>query len=208
MSIRFGGLLAVASMTFEVREGEVLSLIGPNGAGKTSAFNAITGYLPPASPATSVYQRPAPQRPQARCGVAARHRAHVPEDQPVRRHDRARQRADRLAQALHATPAGDHARPRLGRRATSELCAEHAREVLAFVGLAARAGRARIGAALWRAAAAGGRHRAGRRAQAAAARRAGVGHEPGGEGELHGDHRPDPRSAASPSCWSSTTCAP
>ncbi|RAI46052.1 ABC transporter ATP-binding protein [Rhodoplanes roseus] len=32
-------------MTFEVREGEVLSLIGPNGAGKTSAFNAITGYI-------------------------------------------------------------------------------------------------------------------------------------------------------------------
>ncbi len=49
MSIRFGGLLAVTSMTFDVREGEVLSLIGPNGAGKTSAFNAITGYLTPAS---------------------------------------------------------------------------------------------------------------------------------------------------------------
>ena len=49
MSIRFGGLTAVASMSFEVREGEVLSLIGPNGAGKTSAFNAITGYLSPAS---------------------------------------------------------------------------------------------------------------------------------------------------------------
>jgi branched-chain amino acid transport system ATP-binding protein len=49
MSIRFGGLVAVASMTFEVREGEVLSLIGPNGAGKTSAFNAITGYLAPSS---------------------------------------------------------------------------------------------------------------------------------------------------------------
>lgn len=45
LSIRFGGLTAVQDMTFEVREGEVLSLIGPNGAGKTSAFNAITGYL-------------------------------------------------------------------------------------------------------------------------------------------------------------------
>ena len=33
-------------MSFEVAEGEVLSLIGPNGAGKTSAFNAITGYIP------------------------------------------------------------------------------------------------------------------------------------------------------------------
>ena len=49
LSIRFGGVTAVESMTFEVREGEVLSLIGPNGAGKTSAFNAITGYLPAAA---------------------------------------------------------------------------------------------------------------------------------------------------------------
>jgi branched-chain amino acid transport system permease protein len=48
LAIRFGGLTAVESMTFDVREGEVLSLIGPNGAGKTSAFNAITGYLRPA----------------------------------------------------------------------------------------------------------------------------------------------------------------
>ena len=48
LSIRFGGLLAVEAMTFDVREGEVLSLIGPNGAGKTSAFNAITGYVEPA----------------------------------------------------------------------------------------------------------------------------------------------------------------
>jgi branched-chain amino acid transport system permease protein len=48
LAIRFGGLTAVESMSFDVREGEVLSLIGPNGAGKTSAFNAITGYLRPA----------------------------------------------------------------------------------------------------------------------------------------------------------------
>jgi branched-chain amino acid transport system ATP-binding protein len=49
LSIRFGGLVAVDSATFEVREGEVLSLIGPNGAGKTTAFNAITGYLAPSA---------------------------------------------------------------------------------------------------------------------------------------------------------------
>jgi branched-chain amino acid transport system ATP-binding protein len=49
LSIRFGGLLAVQDLSLQVREGEVLSLIGPNGAGKTSAFNAITGYLAPAS---------------------------------------------------------------------------------------------------------------------------------------------------------------
>jgi branched-chain amino acid transport system ATP-binding protein len=49
LSLRFGGLTAVDEASFQVREGEVLSLIGPNGAGKTSAFNAITGYLEPAS---------------------------------------------------------------------------------------------------------------------------------------------------------------
>jgi ABC-type branched-subunit amino acid transport system ATPase component len=44
---RFGGLVAVAGVTFDVNEGEVLFLIGPNGAGKTTLFNLITGFLRP-----------------------------------------------------------------------------------------------------------------------------------------------------------------
>jgi branched-chain amino acid transport system ATP-binding protein len=55
LTIRFGGLKAVEGMAFSVARGEVLSLIGPNGAGKTSAFNAITGYIQPAS-GTMVYR--------------------------------------------------------------------------------------------------------------------------------------------------------
>jgi branched-chain amino acid transport system ATP-binding protein len=47
LCVRFGGLLAIESMSFDVHEGEVLSLIGPNGAGKTTAFNVITGYIRP-----------------------------------------------------------------------------------------------------------------------------------------------------------------
>ena len=40
---RFGGLTAVASLDFDVYEGEILGLIGPNGAGKSTVFNLIAG---------------------------------------------------------------------------------------------------------------------------------------------------------------------
>jgi branched-chain amino acid transport system permease protein len=46
---RFGGLLAVNDLSFEVSVGEILGLIGPNGAGKSTTFNLITGALPPSS---------------------------------------------------------------------------------------------------------------------------------------------------------------
>ncbi|MEW9837916.1 ABC transporter ATP-binding protein [Mesorhizobium marinum] len=47
VAVHFGGLVAISDMSFEVREGELVSLIGPNGAGKTTAFNVITGFHRP-----------------------------------------------------------------------------------------------------------------------------------------------------------------
>ena len=44
---RFGGLVAVNSVNFELRKGEIVGIIGPNGAGKTTFFNNITGDYPP-----------------------------------------------------------------------------------------------------------------------------------------------------------------
>lgn len=44
---RFGGLVAVSGVSFEVERGEVVSLVGPNGAGKSTVFNLITGVTPP-----------------------------------------------------------------------------------------------------------------------------------------------------------------
>ncbi len=49
LSMRFGGLLAIADLSFTARRGEITALIGPNGAGKTTVFNCITGFYRPSS---------------------------------------------------------------------------------------------------------------------------------------------------------------
>ena len=47
LSVRFGGLLAVNKVSFDVKKGEVFTLIGPNGAGKTTVFNLISRIYTP-----------------------------------------------------------------------------------------------------------------------------------------------------------------
>jgi branched-chain amino acid transport system ATP-binding protein len=44
---RFGGLVAVDNVSFEVRQGEKLGVIGPNGSGKTTLFSLISGFVKP-----------------------------------------------------------------------------------------------------------------------------------------------------------------
>jgi len=52
---RFGGLIAVESMSFGLAEKEVLGLIGPNGSGKTTVMNLISGALKPTSGEIRLY---------------------------------------------------------------------------------------------------------------------------------------------------------
>jgi branched-chain amino acid transport system ATP-binding protein len=48
-TIRFGGLVAVNEVCFNLEKGDLFGLIGPNGAGKTTCFNLITGVYTPTS---------------------------------------------------------------------------------------------------------------------------------------------------------------
>jgi branched-chain amino acid transport system ATP-binding protein len=49
LKVAYGGIQAVKGVSFEVREGELVSLIGANGAGKTTTLKAITGLQPVAA---------------------------------------------------------------------------------------------------------------------------------------------------------------
>lgn len=126
LSKRFGGVHAVRDVSFSVREGEIVGLIGPNGAGKTTLVNLVTGVLRATSGAirfsgTEVTR----QRPHeaARRGMARTFQIVQPFPQMSVLDNVA-------AAALFAGGASDRA-----------AALREAEAQLAFVGLAAEAGR-------------------------------------------------------------------
>ena len=101
VTVMFGGLTALDSVTFTINRGEILGLIGPNGAGKTTCFNAMTGVYRPTSGHRHV-RPPGDGQAQAQPDHSARHRPNLPERPAVRRDDGSGERGGR-----HRCPAPD-----------------------------------------------------------------------------------------------------
>jgi branched-chain amino acid transport system ATP-binding protein len=123
VSKRFGGLQALAHVTFDLPEGQILGLIGPNGAGKTTLFNCINGiYAPEEGQVTFQGKTITGWKPYhiARLGVARTHQIVQPLNELTV-----------LENVMVGACFGHEQRP-LGK---AGLIAD---EVLAFVGLAER----------------------------------------------------------------------
>ncbi|MEY8841238.1 ABC transporter ATP-binding protein, partial [Cribrihabitans sp. XS_ASV171] len=68
ITLRFGGVVAIKDISFDIREGEIRAIIGPNGAGKSSMLNVISGFYIPQE--GEVWYRGAPRPPMKPYEVA------------------------------------------------------------------------------------------------------------------------------------------
>src|SRR5213592_191495 len=93
LTVRFGGILALDSVSFDVDEGAIVGLIGPNGAGKTTLFNCLSRLDTPDGGDVRFDGRPILAVGPSHRG--ARHRADVPEPRALPDADRAPERHGR-----------------------------------------------------------------------------------------------------------------
>ncbi len=61
LTMRFGGLVAIDDVSFDVGRHDITALIGPNGAGKTTVFNCITGFYKPTEGTMALRQPDGPE---------------------------------------------------------------------------------------------------------------------------------------------------
>ncbi|MGH3404497.1 MAG: ABC transporter ATP-binding protein [Streptosporangiaceae bacterium] len=125
----YGGLRAVADVSFEVGSGEVLGIAGPNGAGKTTLFDVISGHTHATAGEVLLAGRPvttAPVHARTRLGLARTFQ------QPTV--------ARSLTVAENMLLAAAFGRPRAQRRGSGRATREIAAEYLELVGLAGKAG--------------------------------------------------------------------
>jgi len=124
----YGGLRAVADVSFDVAPGEVLGVAGPNGAGKTTLFDVITGHTRATAGAVLLAGRPITSQPvhaRARLGLARTFQ------QPTV--------ARSLTVAENMLLAAAFGRPRASSFAGGRHAREVAAECLEFIGLAGHA---------------------------------------------------------------------
>jgi branched-chain amino acid transport system ATP-binding protein len=120
VTVRFGGVTALAGVSMSVPTGSIVGLVGPNGAGKTTLFGVLSGILPPTSGSVFLHGRDvsgdSPQR-RARAGLARTfQRTELFADLTVREHlvlaHRARNSRPRLWADLAGRTTGDRATER------------------------------------------------------------------------------------------------
>jgi branched-chain amino acid transport system ATP-binding protein len=69
VGVRFGGLVALNDVSFDVPSRSVVGVIGPNGAGKTTLFNVISGFVRPGSGSIAWEGRPLRSSPEHLVGL-------------------------------------------------------------------------------------------------------------------------------------------